>query len=502
MTGGQYVTFYLDNETYGVEIGYVQEIIRVPGMVRVPLAPAYLEGLANLRGTILTIVDARSKFGLAKKPPGETTRVIVLNDGCRQIGYIVDKVSEVVNVAADQVEEVRDGEKRSEFLQGIARLGNGRLVLLVDAPALMQVQVAAGGAASSAGFHTGGSGARENEKRIGEREEEVQLVSFRLDNEEFGLDIAAVQEIVRLPEVINRVPNAPSHLLGVISLRNRVLPVVSLNVLLRFGDETLDDRARIVVLNLPGKQVGLVVDAVSEVLRIPRSLIDPVPSMLRSEGDGEIIGVCKIADGKRLVYMLDPLKLLSSTDLIELGEEGVDDTVEEKSAMRGDGEEQLVTFKLGREEFAVGITEVREIIRVPEVVAVPKAPHFIEGVINLRGTIIPVIDLRKRFTMAAAARDERARVVVVEMNGVLTGLIVDSVREVLKVPKEDIELAPELLSATIERRFIRGIAKVSKGERLIIVLDVAEVLSFREKQELADFGEHITAEGENQAVDE
>jgi purine-binding chemotaxis protein CheW len=501
MTGGQYVTFYLENETYGVEIGFVQEIIRVPGMVRVPLAPAYLEGLANLRGTILTVVDARRKFGLAKKPPGETTRVIVLNDGRRQIGYIVDKVSEVANVAADQVEEVRDGEKRSELLQGIARMKNGRLVLLVDARALMQVEVAAGDAISSTGFHTGGSEGREN-KVAAEREAEVQLVSFRLGREEFGLDIAAVQEIVRLPESINRVPNAPSHLLGVISLRSRVLPIVSLNVLLRFGEETLDDRARIVVLNLPGRQVGLVVDAVSEVLRIPRSLIDPVPSLLCSEGGGEISGVCKIAGGKRLVYMLDPLKLLSATGLSDLGDEGAGEAVREKSAARGGAEEQLVIFKLGREEFGVGISEVREIIRIPEVVAVPKAPHFIEGVINLRGTIIPVIDLRKRFAMATVARDERARVVVVEMNGVLTGLIVDSVREVLKVPKADIELAPELLSETVDRRFIRGIAKISEGERLVIVLDVAEVLSFREKQELADFGEHITAEGESLAVEE
>jgi purine-binding chemotaxis protein CheW len=163
-------------------------------------------------------------------------------------------------------------------------------------------------------------------------------------------------------------------------------------------------------------------------------------------------------------------------------------------------EEQLVIFKLGEEEFAAGIADVREIIRVPDIVAVPKAPQFVEGVINLRGTIIPVIDLRKRFEMEEKSRDEYTKVVVVEMDGLLTGLVVDSVQEVLKVFRKVIETAPDLLTASVDSRFVRGIAKAEEGERLIIVLNVKEVLSFREKEELADFEQNVELQ-ENTGVD-
>ncbi|MGB9920246.1 MAG: chemotaxis protein CheW [Moorellales bacterium] len=494
MAGGQYVTFRLGSETCAVDITYVQEIIRVPDMVRVPMAPAYVEGLANLRGTILPVLDARTRFGMARKDADEAARVMVLNDGGRRVGYIVDRVSEVVTVDDGQVDDIREESRRAELLRGVARMADGRLILLADAPALMQVEVGTMAARKDTEDYVT-EGAAEGARAGAETEAEVQLVTFRLGREEFGLEIGAVQEIVRLPEVVNRVPNAPGYLLGVIHLRNRVLPVVSLGALLGLGKSNPDERCRVVVLNLPGRQVGLVVDAVAEVLRVSRSVIDPVPPLVRAQSGEEIMGVCKIGGGKRLVYLLDHDKLVSETDLVEFGEGASGPAPGEETGLRTEAEDHLVTFRLGREEFALDIARVREIIRVPDIVAVPKAPAFIEGVVNLRGTILPVIDLRKRFGLSTIARDERARVVVMETDGRLTGLIVDSVREVLKVPREDIEPPPELLTEVIERRFIRGIAKVARGERLVIVLDTAEVLSFREREELADFEARLDEAG-------
>jgi len=492
-------------EVYGIDIEYVQEIIRVPGMVKVPRTPSYFEGLANLRGDILAVVDTRVKFGLEKRPPEDTSRVIVLDDGARRLGFIVDRVSEVVNVAAGEIEEVRETGTRAEFLRGVARPSGGeRLVLLVDAAKLMKGEENGEKAREDkTALHTGHAEERQRE----EKEEEVQLVSFRLGAEEYGLDIGAVQEIVHLPESINRVPNAPEYVVGVMVLRSRVLPVMSLRTLFKLGDGELDDRARVVVVNLraagqeqQGATVGLVVDAVAEVLRVPKTVIDPVPALLRSASEEGVSGVCKLADGKRLVYVLAAERLLASGDLLEvtaMAESG--ENAEQRGAGAGEEEEQLVTFRLGEEEFAAGITEVREIIRVPEIVTVPRAPHFVEGVINLRGTVIPVIDLRKRFGMAPRSRDEYTRIVVVEMEGVLTGIVVDGVREVIKVPRANVEAAPEILSANVDTRFIRGIAKAAGGERLIIVLDVREVLSFAEKEELAEFERRVEREADTGA---
>ncbi|MBC7325968.1 MAG: purine-binding chemotaxis protein CheW, partial [Moorella sp. (in: Bacteria)] len=88
----QHVVFFVGNEAYGVEIKYVQEILRVPGMVKVPRTPPYLEGLANLRGNILTVVNTSVRFGLEKQPLSDASRVIVLDDGRKRLGFIVDRV--------------------------------------------------------------------------------------------------------------------------------------------------------------------------------------------------------------------------------------------------------------------------------------------------------------------------------------------------------------------------------------------------------------------------
>ncbi len=325
------------------------------------------------------------------------------------------------------------------------------------------------------------------------RREEVQLVGFRLGPEEYALEIGAVREIVRFPGVASSIPNSPPYLTGVVTLRARVLPVVSLRTLFGLGEDEIGDRTRIVVANLPGRDgavlpVGLLVDEVTEVLRVPEEAVTAVPSLLRAAGEG-IKGICKLDEGRRLVYVLEPSQLLPDEGLVELESgAGEEDVRQEGTEGAGGVEEQLVTYRLGSEEFASAITEVKEIIRVPEIVSIPRAPEFVEGVINLRGTIVPVLDLRRRLGMSREERGEHARIVVVELEGLLTGLIVDGVREVLKVPRESIEPPPDIL-AGVDTRFLRGIAKVNGGGRLVILLDLGKVLSFEEKEELLAFGE-------------
>ena len=140
-------------------------------------------------------------------------------------------------------------------------------------------------------------------------DELLQLVSFKIGEEEFGVDILKVQEINRMLD-ITRVPNAPSHIVGVINLRGKVIPVVDLR--LRFGmtKKEYDKNTRIVVMELGGKIVGFVVDAVSEVLRIPRSVTEPPPSVAMTESADYITAVGKLDD--RLLTLLDLEKVLNN----------------------------------------------------------------------------------------------------------------------------------------------------------------------------------------------
>ena len=133
----------------------------------------------------------------------------------------------------------------------------------------------------------------------------------------------------------------------------------------------------------------------------------------------------------------------------------------------------LVGFRVGRETFGVPIAMVREIVRVPEITAVPNASDTIEGVINLRGRIVPVVDLRKRFRESTTEITRKTRILVVEFEGQTVGLIVNSASEVLKIPPADVEV-PRNLFTEGELNFLSGVGKL--GGRLILILDLNKVL--------------------------
>ena len=142
-------------------------------------------------------------------------------------------------------------------------------------------------------------------------------------------------------------------------------------------------------------------------------------------------------------------------------------------------ERQLVVFQLGAELYGVDIARVHEIIRLQTITRVPRAPSFVEGVINLRGKVIPVVDLRRRFGLPLAEHTRATRTVVVEIGDQVVGMIVDSVSEVLRVSTSTIE-PPSPVVAGIDSEYLHGIAKLP--ERLVILLDLDRVLAREERR--------------------
>lgn len=161
-------------------------------------------------------------------------------------------------------------------------------------------------------------------------------------------------------------------------------------------------------------------------------------------------------------------------------------------AQQTDGHRQLVVFFVAGETYGVDIHQVKEIIRVPGITRVPKTPAFVEGVVNLRGSVIPVLDLRKRFGFEAGQANDDQRIVVIEMGDQTVGMIVDSVTEVLRVDEADIG-PPSPYVVSVESQYIAGIAKLD--EQLIILLDVDRVLSTTEREAFTDFVEDVESTG-------
>lgn len=141
---------------------------------------------------------------------------------------------------------------------------------------------------------------------------------------------------------------------------------------------------------------------------------------------------------------------------------------------------QLVSFKVGNEEFGVDILKVQEINKMTVITKVPNSPEFVEGVINLRGRVIPIIDLRKRLGMPEKEHDKNTRIVVVELASKTVGFVVDAVSEVLRISKDITEKPPELV-AGVDSEYITSVAKLD--DRLLILLDLERVLN---KEQIAE----------------
>jgi len=506
----QFVTFNVAGEMFAVPMAPVQEIIRVPEVARLPLAPSALDGLANLRGRVLPIMNLRRLFNTEERVNDDSTRALVINLG-QPLGFVVDRVASVVSIEPGQIEPVRSIQSvvQADYLTGVINRANPdgsyQLMLVLDFQRLVDDQFAGLQGGTQVATGSLAAEAASAEAALTSTVDELRLVSFTVSAQEYAIDIANVQEIVQVPGSITAVPNTPGHVLGLISLRQRLLPLVSLRSLFGLPTLALDEHHRIVVVALPGgAQVGLVTDAVKEVLSVPRSQADAMPGVLaRSQDLQEFESICRLDNGKRLVSIIAADKLLGMPAIRDAvsaaGAAAAGDTDHDEddpmarssSSARNattDDDAQVVIFRLGAEEFGVPIMSVQEIVRVPEVLTkVPKTPRFVEGVINLRGTVLPVIDQRSRLGLDAIERNDRQRIMVYTLGGMRTGFIVDSVAEVLRIARSHIEPAPELSDE--QGRLITQVAKLDDDKRLVMLIDPSQLLGAREVSDMSSLAD-------------
>ncbi|WP_286786696.1 MULTISPECIES: chemotaxis protein CheW [unclassified Pseudomonas] len=487
--GHQFVTFTVGKEVFAVEMLPVQEIIRVPDVIRVPLTPPALNGLANLRGNVLPIICLRTLFNMAAREADDSTRAIVLNMG-QPLGFVVDRVASVIMVEEGQIEPVSNVQAtiNSRLLTGLLKqVGGHELVMILDFAALIRDSFSENSLLQRTVMASAMS-AMHDEMEEDENSDELQLVSFTVDGQEYGIAIQDVQEIVQVPEHIVSVPKSASHVRGVMTLRQRLLPLVSLREMFHLPSQETDERSRILVVSLAGVSVGIILDSVNEVLRVPGSQVEPMPPMLaRDQNMAELTGLCRLQNGKRLVSVVSAERLFQHQSVQRvLNTNDKEPSVDEEllDQIDNDDEEQLVVFRLGNEEFGVPIDSVQEIVRVPEnLTHVPKAPSFVEGVMNLRGVVLPVIDQRRRFGLPSIENNDRQRIMVFVINDLRTGFIVDSVAEVLKISRNLIEPAPALSSE--QQRLFGRVANLPKQKRMIQLVEPRQLLGEQELSALS-----------------
>ena len=314
------------------------------------------------------------------------------------------------------------------------------------------------------------------------------FVTFDVAGQEFALDLGLVQEIIALPRAIAAAPRVDKTVAGMMAHREQLLPLVSMRELLGFAPAPMSEvHEKIVVASVGGGLVGLIVARARAVISADPALIDPVPPVIhaRSGGEARIKSIYRGEEGRRLVSILEPEQLFRGDVMKRLGE-ARDASRPQPQIDEAADERKFLVFRLGEDEFALPVEAVVEVARAPDrVTRVPKAPKFLEGVINLRGAALPVIDQRQRFDMPRLEQGDGRRLVVVQTGQHRAGLIVDSVSEVLRTTADAIKDAPDLTEDIA--RLVNGVVNIEAEGRILLILDPTELLTRAERGLLDKF---------------
>ncbi len=432
----QLVTFLIGQEEYAFAILSVQEILRVSKITEVPEVPNYVLGALALRNELLPIIDIRRLFNMPS----------------------------LVENKLQEIERLENNYKNwfSAFKYSI-----------------------------------------ESEASIFRGLETVETLhwieSFRTSSEAIG---KILQKIRFIHQGLNlhsqnlfKTKDSKTSLEVKDYLEKNILPAFEqLNSSLTECKECLHteikEDQRILVADIHKHPIGIMVDRMQQVIRVPENAIDPPPRIIHGDKEDNLQGIVKLEGGKRLILLLDEKKLFTEKLISRIQDVKPDESLAKELIHGGESlqedEVQLVTFRLGKEEFGLYIEDVREINRLTEVTAVPNSPPFVEGIINLRGNVIPAVDLRKRFNLETVKHGDSTRVIIVDIQDKTTGLIVDSVSEVIRISKKWIEPPPEIIGSKVETEFIDGIGNLSKQSRFIIILNVNKILSGEEQRQLKE----------------
>jgi purine-binding chemotaxis protein CheW len=446
--------FQIGETRHEIDAGPVLEVVKLSHITRVPHGPQALKGIANLRGRPIPVLSVGKALNGREDDDRGDGKIIVYDHG-GAVGLLVDDVLGLSEAATETP------------LLGVNDLLEAAFTAGRRTPVGQNIH-----------FDRTSAGPTAVTLR--------PLLSFRVAGQLYGLPLEHVREIAAFASDVAIVANAGDAVIGVIPIRDTIVPLMSLASLLGLdADRTAERTSRVIVVEYQGDLIGLVVDEMDIIHRIPEQSIDPVPALLqRGRGDAQIEAIGRISQGGLLISILSPEKLF--------GHGAVSQVVSQNRGAREmqalpDKEqllEQVLIFRLGEEHYGLPIGSVDEVVRVPnDVTRIPGAPAFVTGVINLRGKPVPLIDQRSRFQTPQSTQTAKARAIIVTLGTLKAGFVVDAVTELLAVPSADLSAAPEFSSE--QTGVFDRIAHIEADGRMILLIDPQELLTRAERDVVA-----------------
>lgn len=469
-------SFHLADAELALSIRHLQEVVDYPKLVTpIPLAPAFLVGMFNLRGTLVPIVHLGPLLGMPDKTSRAASKVAIVDLGNTRVGLLFDDTGEVLRVDGAELTRFEACGHETPIVSGALKLDGGNRILYVLAadalPALRDLVLPQAVPQERALVRRATARAR-------------QHISFRVGATHLALTMEAIQEIVRVPALQTAV--AVGELcLGEFNLRGNVVPLLDFARFLdpcsapQASTEAADagEARRVVILRRGEDQIGLLVDEVESIVGQRGEDVLPIPS-LRQTGATSLFTGCICQEDRPGIMLLDAAALLGNPAIKDMmqGSEALFHVEaggdKARSGQRSRVHESYVTFRLDR-LMGIRIDQLCEIIEyTADLTRPPGLPDFIHGVLDLRHALVAVIDLRKLYGMQPCADLERARILITERDGNKYGLVVDTVENILAIDMQDKMNVPGMLLNQIDRTLsqdMRQMVELSDQHTLLLL---------------------------------
>lgn len=468
-------SFHLADTELALSVSALQEVVNYPASVtQVPLAPDFLLGLFNLRGTLIPIIHLSQLLQLSDDVRRESAKIAIVDIDRAKVGLLFDATGEILRVQTAQKVAFEHAENATAMISGALKLDDGRRILQVLSPGSLA------GLQHLPRLTTENEGAQRQHQRMAQSMRR-QAVSFRVSEARLALPMDAIHEIIRVPELQSSVLSS-EFCLGTLNLRGHTVPVIDfarfLGLPARPCLESAEDERRIMVIREQDIHFGLLVDEVESIVGFHAEDVLPIPSFTRQRSSF-FTGCIPSSEGQDIILLsrehlftdatIDEL-IRGHRDLYVTGASG-DATIAARRHVR----ETYVTFRL---EHLIGIRieQLREVIDYPaETIRPPGSPDHVCGIFKLRQQLVTVINLRSLYGMAPCADLASSKVLIVEENEEKYGLVVDCIENIIAIDTADKLPVPRVLLGSTRNTLQHDMKEVVEmsDQRTLMLLDVA-----------------------------
>ncbi len=444
------------DEYFGFDGDAIEQILRIPNITPVPLSTSSLRGVVSLSGKIVTVIDTAVVLGYDPIDiSNDKCRILTLNIDGSDYALLVDSAEDMGGVESENYESM---DKNDSMIAGFYKQ-RSRICQVVDISSVCE-------SVSLQSFTPVEIEDISYDEELIEKSSKndylERFLFFRLGEESYALALDLTREIIFTPDSFTPISETEKEVLGMITLRNELITSLNLNEIFGYPTPSRNDKQRLLIVSYDSKSTALLVDEVEDVKDISSNDLEQFPS---DQLDSKIESLYKSNNRVTSVINGMYIKNLILHHYIQ-EEKKSDETIKLK-----EGEEmaEVVVFGVGDEEYALDIENVQEIIKYCEVTPIPEAPQFVEGMINLRGSVIPIISLPDRLGFCKNITQD-SKILVSIIDGEKVGLFVDEVKEILSVEDRFIS------KSKAEDSLFSEILNLQEGQRVILKLRNSSII--------------------------